>query len=172
MAKRRQEDDLVQQHRAEVEAEIHALRNQLNELSTGRRPSRATPANSGSQQALEGRLRQLLGEYGQAQEMLESCLRARGGVGAGAGLRAVRWDESDRWAPPQPVAAPEFPEGPPRPPRCWEGVGGAESGLRRAGSAGGWGAPPGRSGGPGGSFGSCGSLCTLINRPTPGEVVK
>ena len=64
----------------------------------------------------------------------------RGAVGGGAVLRAVRWAQLDRWVPPQPVAAPEFAEGPPRPPRCREGVGGAESGLRWAGSGHGTGA--------------------------------
>jgi len=72
------QDELVAQHKQEVLANVHSLRKQLNDAVID--PSRCA--------ALEGQLRQLLGEYGMAQEMLEHSRTLRGN-GGGGGSRAA-----------------------------------------------------------------------------------
>lgn len=83
------QNELIQQHKNQVLTVIHTLRQQLHEVASGVRP--ASAVDGGSQPALEGKLRQLLGEYSQAQEMLEHGIRTSGGgFATGSPASAVR----------------------------------------------------------------------------------
>eukprot|EP00929_Paragymnodinium_shiwhaense_P106127 TRINITY_DN7129_c0_g3_i2.p1 TRINITY_DN7129_c0_g3~~TRINITY_DN7129_c0_g3_i2.p1 ORF type:complete len:472 (+),score=119.68 TRINITY_DN7129_c0_g3_i2:136-1551(+) len=86
------EEELALQHKNEVLSHIHALRQQLHEATS----SRKTVPGLCNREQLETKLRQLLGEYGQAQEMLEFSLRPKGGGVPASSPPAARANKPSR----------------------------------------------------------------------------